>query len=231
MRTEQFTDVGLVRKRNEDYLYVGEDLFLVADGLGGHAAGDVASKLAVDTIVMAYTANIQYGMSKAQALFRAYHEANRVVIDAATQPEYFGMATTMVGMVLDGPNAIIVHVGDSRAYHLRHGEESRVLYKDTVDHHVCERNKATGEVINQYLTQAIGFGVVTPNIHVVKTVPGDVFLLCTDGLWNMIVRDDEDGGSRKLADLLAADPAGPGLLEVALLAGGRDNITGVIVRV
>lgn len=220
------TDIGLAREANEDSYLAAAPLFVVADGMGGHMAGDVASRLAVEALA-------RLAPQEPSALADAVREANREVHDhAAEQPELMGMGTTITAMLAGPHGADIAHVGDSRAYLLRSGSLTRV----TRDHSVVERMVREGRIDPEeadhhpqrsLLERALG---VEPDVEVdsynIATQPGDRIMLCSDGLTTMV--DDQ-----QILEILAAEPdpeaASQMLITRALEAGGSDNITVVIV--
>lgn len=212
MQVAYRTEVGHVRRRNEDALLARPErgVFAVADGLGGHPAGDVASGTAISSLAEASLGG-ESSESDLRSAARAAHEAVMAAADAA--PGRVGMGTTVVlAVVLDG-SARVLHVGDSRAYLLEPAGRLRALTRD--------------HGLNGYLTQALGLDrAVEPDAVHVGCPPGSRLLLCTDGLTNMV-----DDGS--IADLLGAGDAQEacdGLVDAALDNGGIDNVT-VIVAV
>jgi protein phosphatase len=205
------TEVGHVRSRNEDALLARPErgVLAVADGLGGHPAGDVASLTALTSIDGAGLS----GSSSDQDLRAAAAAAHQAVLEAAQdEPGRTGMGTTLVLAAIRDSSALVRHVGDSRAYQLgADGQLSAV----TEDHGM-----------HGYLTQALGLDRdVRPDVAEVECPPGSRLLLCTDGLTNMVGDDD-------LARLLgtgSAQEAVDGLVEAALDAGGVDNVTVIVV--
>ena len=241
------TDVGQVRDHNEDNFLVDKklSLFIVADGMGGHAAGEVASAIAVRTVheevrreadlITDYLAGAK-GAAKVttrdlitlieHAVQRACAKVNEEArLDAAKR----GMGTTLSALLVAGHQGFIAHVGDSRVYRLRDG----VLAQLTCDHSLAEEMRAAGGHVGDdfpyrnVITRAIGMREgARVDVVVSSLEAGDVFLLCTDGLTEGL--DDDE-----LAALLTAPPAtaAPALVRAAYDAGGRDNITAVVVRV
>lgn len=210
MQVAYRTEVGHVRKRNEDALLARPErgVLAVADGLGGHPAGDVASMTAISSLDQASLT----GESSEQDLRTAVQAAHQAVQAAADEePGRLGMGTTVVVAVLVDGSARILHVGDSRAYLLEPAGKLRGL---TEDHG-----------LNGYLTQALGLDrAVEPDVVDVECPPGSRLLLCTDGLTNMV--DDP-----AIADLLGAGDAQEAcdrLVEAALANGGIDNVTVVV---
>src|SRR4051812_8789480 len=203
LRWGAVTDVGRVRGNNEDKLYTSPRLLVVADGMGGHLGGEIASDIAVRTL------ESQFVEATAEGLLEAAYEANRVVHDAAAEdPDLRGMGTTLVAIapVEDGDALAWINVGDSRLYLLRSGELTQV----SEDHSLVEEAVRSGELSPEearthpqrnIVTRALGIGAnVTIDGDRVDVVEGDRFLLCSDGLTDLI--DDNKIGStlRRLAD-------------------------------
>ena len=224
------TDVGLVRDHNEDSLTVTPPLFAVADGMGGHAAGEVASEVAIQSLV-AHAPHTADG----DDLARAVVEANRAVIRAAREGlGRQGMGTTMTAAVLDGPRMVIAQVGDSRAY-LLHQDRLQAITRDhSLMADLIESGQITPEQAKTHpqrsvITRALGSDPNTlPDIYEMTVEDGDRLLLCSDGLSGMV---DDDllestlirvGNPQKCADTL---------VDEALAAGGHDNVTAIVVDV
>jgi len=223
------SDVGRLRPGNEDAFLVVDDMQLVAvaDGMGGHQGGEVASATAIDTF--------RTSMTRGDSIERAITAANDAVVSqAATDLALRGMGTTITaGMVADGALRI-GHVGDSRAYLLRAGE----LRQLTTDHSVVAELIAAGELTEDQalidprramITRALGIdATVEVDVFDVDLEPGDRILLCSDGLTTMI-RDNA------IAEILASEDdrerAADELVNAANIAGGADNITVVIVDI
>jgi protein phosphatase len=220
------TDIGQVREGNEDSYLIVEPLYAVADGMGGHRGGEVASSLALETV---------QGMFERRegSLAEQVAEANRAVFDRSqSDRKVSGMGTTLTAAQLDGNRVHLVHVGDSRAYLLRGGELTQI----TEDHTLVHRMVVEGEISEEeaethphrsIVTRAIG---VDRNIQVderdLEVAPGDRLLLCTDGLTGMI-------SEAQIREILLETPdpqeAVDELVKGANRAGGIDNITAVIL--
>lgn len=220
------THVGRVRKGNEDSYMADEPLFAVADGMGGHQGGEVASKLALDTLRKA---------TDGVALAQAVQDANKAVFErAGRDPGLAGMGTTLTAFLVEGDTLRLAHVGDSRAYLMRDGELQRI----TTDHTVVEGLVEKGELTPQeasihpqrsILTRAIGVdGEVQVDQASIQPHPGDRLLLCSDGLTGMIEEADIQRILEEHEDPQAAADA---LVDAANEAGGQDNITAVIIDV
>lgn len=226
------THIGKVRKQNEDAVYMDAErgVFAVADGMGGHLAGEVASRLAVETVR-------EMAESKEPARVRLLQEAvarahERIVTHAASRPECAGMGTTLSVLWTSGHYAYIAHVGDSRIYRLRGGKLEQItrdhsLVEELVSARLITRQEARVHPRRNIITRALGTdGDNTPDMQVTESRPGDVWLLCTDGLSGMV---DDAQIARALAQH-SVEKAADTLLSRALSAGGRDNVTFIIYR-
>lgn len=234
------TDIGRVRKINEDAFYNDPDnlgLYIVADGMGGHLAGEVASALAVDTLSSLLREPLKKGglrKRQIEELLRdAVVETNRTIHRQATAHEGLsGMGTTVVVCVLAEGRAHIAHIGDSRAYLAREGQ----LVQLTTDHSLVQELLSKGRITEaeavdhprkNILTRALG---TDPDVAVDLTdlslKAGDVLLLCTDGVTNHVE------ASELLAFLTENTPqeAGRKMIELANSRGGFDNMTVLIVN-
>jgi len=228
------TDAGRVRPSNEDALLVlpSHSVFAVADGMGGHAGGAVASELAVAAIATAFLdrvrapsllSGIPAAAGELVASFAAANEAIRCM--AARDGRLSEMGTTIVAARFcpDQARLYVGHVGDSRCYRLRDGALEQV----TRDHTLAELGFRGRE--SRHLSRAVGpHGVVEADVAVLAVRPGDVYLLCSDGLSKMVVDDT-------ILDILAweDEPASAAreLVALANARGGRDNVTAVVIRV
>lgn len=236
LRTGAVTDVGRVRTNNEDQLLVAESIFAVADGMGGHAAGEVASLIAVDTLRDAFTEN-----ATAQGLIDAVRLANsNVIARQESDPNTRGMGTTVCAAALvaneagDGETFVIVNVGDSRAYLLRDGELSQI----TDDHSVADELMRAGQLTEEQaatdrrrhvLTRVLGMeSTVNPDRFDIDPFRGDRILLASDGLTNEVPDSEIASILRRIDD---PGEAARELTRVAKNNGGADNITVVIVDV
>jgi PPM family protein phosphatase len=220
------TDVGLVREGNEDSYLTDEPLFAVADGMGGHRGGEVASQLAVETLEKLFKKGIGELPDQVQ-------EANRVVFERSVVDEKVaGMGTTLTAALVEGDRIRLAHVGDSRAYLLREGD-LRLL---TEDHTLVHRMVTEGEISKEeaethpqrsVLTRALGVEtVVDVDDDTVQVRPGDRLLLCTDGLTSMV-------SEQAVEEVLGAVPdpqeAAQRLVQLANEGGGTDNTTVVVL--
>ena len=234
LRSGSATDTGLVRSVNQDLAVETATLFAVADGMGGHAGGEVAARLAVDALASAFRRQ-----ATGAGLSQAVTEANAVVWQHSQEnPELRGMGTTLtaVGLVNEAGHDILalVNVGDSRSYRFHDGELSQI----TTDHSLAEEMVRTGELTTaeaavhphrHILTRALGVSSdVAVDLWRIQPVRGDRFLLCSDGLTNEL----ELG---QISEVLSSvnDPgrAAELLVQAARTHGGSDNITVVVVDV
>jgi protein phosphatase len=228
------TDTGLVRETNQDAIFVDDSLAIVADGMGGHAAGEVASAMTVDAVYEGFLEN-----PTVAGLQSAIEGANQSVLrEARENPNHFGMGTTVIVVGLthddgDASSPTLFHVGDSRAYQLRDG----ALRQLSDDHSVAEEWVRMGRLTPEealthprrhQLTRGVGVeGKIDIDVMSVNAQPGDRLLLCSDGLSNEL-------SSETLARLASApiplEDAVTDLIEAAKQAGGRDNISVVLIE-
>ncbi|HZB41949.1 MAG TPA: Stp1/IreP family PP2C-type Ser/Thr phosphatase, partial [Ilumatobacter sp.] len=232
------THEGQLRTQNEDNHHVGDGLFVVADGMGGHLAGEVASEMAVTRLDDRLPAG---RLGSRDDLVAAINEANVEIYNASQQnPEQTGMGTTITAIAvvddpLDGEVLAVANVGDSRGYVLRHGRLRQV----TVDHSFVQELVAEGAITaaearhhprRNIVTRALG---IEPYVRVdtwtMPIIRGDRFLLCSDGLVDEVADDVIQGILATHRD----DPtvAAQALVDAANASGGRDNITAVVVDV
>ena len=243
------TDTGKVREHNEDTIAFDPDigLMVLADGMGGYNAGEVASGIAVKTIVNLVRESVERedlraldrdtGMSRPAIILRdAIHRANKIIYQTArTQPQCEGMGTTVVCALFYDNRIAIAHVGDSRLYRLRNDKFEQVtmdhsLLQELVDRGFYSAEEAQRAANKNYVTRALG---VEPNVEVeVQEVPvqkGDFYVLCSDGLSDMV----EDEEIRLTLITLKSNPSltVQQLVQAANDNGGRDNISAMLIRV
>lgn len=224
------TDVGRVREHNEDSLFVAPPLFVVADGMGGHAAGEVASELAIQTIsdlAPAYPNGPMLGM--------AVETANQAVYNAAQENERrSGMGTTVTAAMVMGGRLVIAQVGDSRAYLLSRGTLQQLTHDHSLMAEMIDAGQITPEEARvhpkrNYITRALGTSpTVRPDLYELNVSAGDRLLLCSDGLSGMI---DDDAIKQLLTTFRDPQTCAEQLVVAANEAGGHDNITAVVVDV
>lgn len=237
MKMVYLSDVGRVRPVNEDSAWVsrleqGYTLGIVADGMGGHQAGDTASKLAVETITQDIV-SLAPGLSVqacAEALKAAILHANEVVFRKASEhDEYHNMGTTVVAVLLSGREGVVGHIGDSRAYQFRQDDlilltEDHSLVNELVKSKQISEEEASVHPRRNVLTRALGTDSdVEVDLDHIILETGDILLLCSDGLSNYVSKE-EMTLTLGLDDLSLQDRADR-LLQLALNAGGDDNIT------
>ena len=225
------TDPGRVRRRNEDAFVVDPPLFAVADGMGGAQAGEVASRLAAAAFREYREADELEAEERVQAIIQ---EANRRIYERArSDAEASGMGTTVTAALLTDGRVVIGHVGDSRAYRIRNGEleqltEDHSLVADLMRSGRLTPEEAEAHPQRSVITRALGTDPqVDVDTLVVEAEPGDLFLLCSDGLSTMV--PDEDV-LRTVEQAGSLDEAARNLLRAANTGGGEDNVTVVLFR-
>lgn len=250
MRLEAYaaTDVGPVREHNEDSLLIDLEhgVFLVADGMGGHAAGEVASAMATSTVhamlvgaadpeetrlVRDHESDDPADVLRERLRYAMNQASIRIRREADERPETRGMGTTLVVLVIDADQAHLAHVGDSRAYLYRAGRLTRLTRDHTVVQQEIDAGRLTPELARllphkHILTQSVGFhGPVEPDTTTRIVEPGDIFLLCSDGLTDPL--DDE--AVERIVAATPLDMLPQVLVDAALEAGGEDNVTVLVV--
>jgi len=243
------TDVGRKRKGNEDSLFMNPEqrLFVVADGMGGHAAGEVASKIAVDSIneFVTLTGGDEeitwpFGLDETisydgNRLKTAIRHANRRVLEATREKtEYEGMATTVAAVLVDGDLANLGHVGDSRIYLLSEGEFLQLTndhswVNEQIQSGVISPDQARSHPLRNVVTRALG-GKADLNVdmQVRQMKPGELLLICSDGLTTMVA--DEAIRQVLLDSGGDVDKGAHALVDEANASGGEDNITVVLLK-
>jgi len=245
------TDVGRKRDHNEDYFFLPDEemIGIVADGMGGHASGEVASQMAVDTVMdyfrktaedlqVTWPFQIGHGRHNETRMSTAIQLANQLIYeDGQATPGRKGMGTTIVSILFDEDYAMLAHVGDSRIYRLRAREHE--ITQLTEDHaFVTDYARMKGITVREaqqtvrqsnVVSRALGMkSVVKVDVQRVAPGIGDIFLLCTDGLTDMV--EDED-----ILEIVLnqqnLDRACDDLIEAANQAGGKDNITVILARI
>ncbi len=224
------TDIGCVREQNEDSLVVAPPLYVVCDGMGGHAAGEIASEIAVEVIS-------ERAPSKpdAEALGQAVQEANLAIMTAAEGDRgHEGMGTTCTAAMLENERLVIAQVGDSRAYLLNQGNLQQItrdhsLVADLVEAGQITTEEARAHPQRSIITRALGSDpTLEPDIFEINVEAGDRLLLCSDGLTSMVNDSEIESVLRETSDpQLAAIQ----LVNAAIAAGGHDNITVIVVNI
>ncbi len=232
LRYSARSDRGLVRQNNQDAVYAGPRLLALADGMGGHAAGEVASSLVISAL--APLDEDDPGDDLLAELREATVEGNAAITrHVAEAPDLEGMGTTLTAILFAGSRLGLVHIGDSRAYQLREGAFSQITKDDTFVQSLIDEGRITEEEAQTHpqrslLLRAITGQDIDPSLTIREARPGDRYLLCSDGLSGVV--SDET-----LADTLAGyrDPreCADRMIELALRGGGPDNITCIVADV
>lgn len=241
------TDTGLVRSHNEDSIAVsiGCGLAILADGMGGYSAGEVASGIATSVLKEALEERFRshqwdtgFNRSKRiqQSVVECIAHTNASIIEAArVEPRYMGMGTTLVAALFHQDKVIVAHVGDSRAYRLRQGELLQItrdhsLLQEQIDAGVISEESAQFARNRNLITRAMGIDYdVDIETHEHSTEMGDIYLLCSDGLSDML-------SAQEIVDVMARaelniETACDALIKKANENGGRDNISVVLIKV
>ncbi len=245
------TDVGLKRATNEDSYQLVYDngagydvdtfgrMFAVADGMGGHAGGEVASRAACEGLLEYYAGQLETGRNVdpvegrlrwlEKIIWKIEKEILRLI---EKMPQYGHMGTTLSVLVLLKGHALIAHVGDSRVYRFRDGAleqltEDETMAQLSVEMGYLRPDEVAAHPLSHVLTQALGQGIEEVHTRIEKVEAGDIFLLCSDGLYDMV----SDKRIHEILDESAVDHGGCGrLVKAALGNGGRDNVTVILVE-
>jgi serine/threonine protein phosphatase PrpC len=227
------SDVGLLREGNEDSAYAGPRLLAVADGMGGHAAGEVASAVAISAL-----AGLDGDLPASElvdALADAVARANQILHDmVAADPSIGGMGTTLTAMLWSGSRVALCHIGDSRAYVLSRGELRQITHDHTLvqslvdDGRISPGEAATHPQRSLLLRALDGTSDAEPDLSLREARMGDRYLLCSDGLSGVV---SEETLHRTLATIAEPDDAVLQLVELAIKGGGPDNITCIVADV
>jgi serine/threonine protein phosphatase PrpC len=225
------SDRGLIRGNNQDSVYAGPRLLAVADGMGGHAAGDVASKVVIAALEHLDDDTPSGDMLQAlrSAVFEGSEHLREVIRES---PHLEGMGTTLTAILFAGGRLALCHVGDSRAYLMRDGQLSQITHDDTFVQTLIDDGRITPEEANTHpqrslLLRALNGQEVEPDLSMREARPGDRYLLCSDGLSGVV---SEETLAEALKD---PDPEATAdrLIELALRSGGPDNITVIVADV
>ncbi|WP_310549983.1 Stp1/IreP family PP2C-type Ser/Thr phosphatase [Paenibacillus glufosinatiresistens] len=237
IRTVHVSDIGRVRSVNEDSVWSGTTgegytLGIIADGMGGHLAGDTASRLALETVRERLTA-LPAGLSQedlGSAMNEAILTANAVVHDkAASDEKYHNMGTTVVSVLLANGAGYIGHIGDSRAYIVREGQAVQLTEDHTLVNELYKNGQISAQELNTHprrnvLIRALGTDAdIIVDLIPVTLAPGETILLCSDGLSNHVSKENlgKVAGIREIT----LEERAERLLQLALLSGGSDNIS------
>ncbi|MBT1035828.1 serine/threonine-protein phosphatase [Canibacter sp. lx-45] len=235
-RSAILSHVGMVRSNNQDSGYTGERLFFVADGMGGHAGGDVASALTAQYVAKIDGKVFNSADAAAFALSERVVDANRVLSNAVHErPELAGLGTTFSGFFTIADKIGIAHIGDSRIYRFRNGELKQITSDHTFVQRLIDSGQITEEEAKMHprrsvLMRVLGDVETEPEVDVLveQTYPGDVWLLCSDGLCGYV---SERAIRAELQDLKKIDLTTEKLVQRALNNGAPDNVTVALVEV
>jgi len=226
------SDIGLDREDNEDSVYAGPRLLAVADGMGGHAAGEVASAAVIEALRPLDT-QVPAG-ELLNALDHAVRRASSALSDIVRDdPSLQGMGTTLTALLWSGSQLGLVHIGDSRAYLVRDGEVFQLTHDHTMVQLLLDEGRITTEEVASHpqrslLLRALGDFSSEPDLQLREARPGDRYLLCSDGLHGVA---DADAIGRVLLTVADPDQAATELVALAIANGGPDNITCIIADV
>ncbi|HPU35879.1 MAG TPA: Stp1/IreP family PP2C-type Ser/Thr phosphatase [Bacillota bacterium] len=236
MRWAQISDTGLVRTTNEDSLCISPEtgLFAVADGMGGHQAGEVASSMALRILERELGRELASGTPPEKALVKSVKEANRSIYEVASRnPEWAGMGTTVTACLKRGNELYVAQVGDSRAYLIRDGiitrlTEDHSLVQEMVKNGGLTEEQAFNHPQRNVLTRALGIGLsLEVDLYRFQVLPGNLILICTDGL-TIYLRPEEI--LLTISNSPDLESSLQNLLDRALACGGSDNITMILLE-
>jgi PPM family protein phosphatase len=227
------SEKGPIRKDNEDSVYAGARLLAVADGMGGHVAGEVASAAAIDALRPLDT-DVPAG-ELLDALDHAVRRAGTSLRDkAAADPSLDGMGTTLTALLWSGSQLGLVHIGDSRAYVVRDGEVFQITHDHTMTQSLLDDGKITPEEVESHPGRSLLLRALTTSgghevdLQLHEARPGDRYLLCTDGLHEVA---SPDAVASVLLTAVDPDEAVAGLVALAIDGGGPDNVTCIVADV
>ncbi|WBB78270.1 protein phosphatase 2C domain-containing protein [Micromonospora sp. WMMD882] len=229
LRYAAHSDRGLIRDGNQDSVYAGPRLLAVADGMGGMAAGDVASNIVIGA--MAPLDEDVPGDALVDALRQAVDTANQQLRDTVdANPQLEGMGTTLTAILFSGTKLGMVHIGDSRAYLLRNGDFAQVTKDDTYVQMLVDEGRISAEEASSHpqrslLTRALDGRDIDPEYSVRQVLPGDRYLICSDGLSGVVSAETIADSMREYTD---PQQCVERLVQLALRGGGPDNITVII---
>lgn len=229
------TDTGMVRKKNEDSFCILADkqIFLVADGMGGHRGGEVASRVAIESLVHFMSDKIMKRMKgnvqeTQHVLLSGFRHCNKSVMDqAANDANLQGMGCTLIACIIDKSTASICHVGDVRCYFASGQNLSQLTHDHTLLAEQHTESFAETAISRSVVSRAIGFPFYEdPEFHTFSIKKGDKILLCSDGLWSMV--DDEEM-KKIIFESSTPEKACDTLVHRANECGGKDNITALTI--
>jgi protein phosphatase len=233
VRAGAATDVGRVRDHNEDSILAERTIFVVADGMGGHAAGEVASRIATETL--AELAGLE--RRRSEDIVAALSLANRRILESAAQhPEQTGMGTTATGLTVVSAGGsdhwAVFNIGDSRVYRAIGGRLNLVTVdhsevRELIDAGLISEEEAAYHPLRNVVTRSLGTEAApTPDIWVFPPHPGERFVICSDGLTNEL---SADAINRVVSQIDDPQSAAEALVRAAVEAGGRDNVSVIVV--
>src|SRR5690625_1648146 len=234
LRYAAYSDVGCLREGNEDSAYAGPYLLAVADGMGGHAGGEIASAIAISTL-MTLDDDVPTTDEMVASLQQAVENANSTLSQRVKdEPRLENMGTTLTAMLWSGARVALIHVGDSRAYLLRGDEFGQITHDHTLVQTLVDEGKITEEEVATHPQRSLllraldGKSPVDPDVSNSEAKVGDRYLLCSDGLSGVVSK-------KTIHETLTteAEPrtAAKKLIELAIRGGGPDNITAVVADV
>src|SRR5580698_1992378 len=227
------SDVGLLREGNEDSAYAGPRLLAVADGMGGHAAGEVASALTIASMAELDAEQVSGDMLKVLAMAVAMANA-RLQEKIIANPAVEGMGTTLTALLWSDGHAAICHIGDSRGYLLREGELYQITHDHTLVQSLVDEGRISADDVSTHPQRSLllraldGRSIAEPDLSVHEAQPGDRYLLCSDGLSGVV---SDETLRDTLASIAEPEAVTRQLIELALLGGGPDNITCIVADV
>jgi serine/threonine protein phosphatase PrpC len=231
------SDIGLKRSNNEDAFVLEPDLrfFALADGMGGAASGEVASQIFIETVLKVFSkVDKRSEQETLEFVQNAFRLANESILNRAGEPHHHGMGCTAELLAFYGQNYVLGHVGDSRTYHFRQGQlrqmtKDHSLIQDQLDQGLITQDEARRHAHRNVILRAVGVDqVLAVDLVKGKCLPGDIFLLCSDGLTDMT---DDISIQNVLSLPLHLAQKGEKLIELAKSAGGYDNITIILCAV
>lgn len=236
------TDVGQARSHNEDFVAVDADygLAILADGMGGYSAGEIASGMTVTLLMQGLKARLPELSTESQALETLVRElvatVNAAVYETArTRPQCAGMGTTLVLAVFHDNRLLAAHIGDSRLYRLRGGQLTQLtrdhsLLQEQIDSGMISKQEAAWSSNKNLVTRALGMDPEVPlDVNVYDAAPNDMYLLCSDGLTGMVTLSDIQAAMELMGGNLPL--AAHEMVKLANEQGGRDNISVALVKV
>jgi PPM family protein phosphatase len=229
------SDVGLLREGNEDSAYAGPNLLAIADGMGGHAAGEVASAVAISALAPLDHENLHETSEMLGALAHAVASANATLHEmSVADPSVEGMGTTLTALLWSGAKVALCHIGDSRAYLLRDGDFYQITRDHTLVQSLVDEGRLSQEAAATHPQRSLVMRALQsstdaePDLVMREAVLGDRYLLCSDGLSDVVT---EKTMSKTLETLPDPDQAVTQLIDLAIRSGGPDNITCIVADV